>query len=52
MIDSFMETFADWSRKIEEAIDWSNEVSKQRISDQQGPRDELDYWKTRMRMLT
>jgi hypothetical protein len=52
MIDSFMKTFQEWTDKIEKAINYSNSISKQRISDQQGPRDELDYWKTRMRMLT
>jgi len=52
MTESFMKTFGGWSNKIEDAINQSDQQSKQRISDQIGPSDELDYWKTRMRMLT
>ena len=50
MINEFMAIFQSWSVKIESAID---EQDNQRVNEKdEGPRDELEYWKFRMRMLT
>jgi len=49
MINEFMSIFAKWSEKIETALE---ESTGARQDKDEGPRDELEYWKLRMRMLT
>jgi dynein heavy chain len=49
MVNDFMSIFQRWSEKIESVLE---EQTGQRNDKDEGPRDELDYWKLRMRMLT
>lgn len=49
MIIDFMNLFAKWSERIESALE---ESTGARNDKDEGPRDELEYWKLRMRMLT
>jgi dynein heavy chain len=49
MVTDFMDIFAKWSEKIESVLE---EQAGARNDKDEGPRDELDYWKLRMRMLT
>jgi len=49
MINDFMNIFAKWSERIEAALEETESTS---TSKDEGPRDELEYWKLRMRMLT
>lgn len=50
MLDDFKRIFAEWGEKIEAALVETSE--QQKVGDTQGPRDELEYWKMRMRNLT
>jgi len=50
MINHFMGIFAEWSEKIEAALEETESTKKSDAGE--GPRDELEYWKLRMRMLT
>jgi len=50
MLDAFKRIFAEWAEKIEAALQETSE--QQKVTDSQGPRDELEYWKGRMRNLT
>jgi len=49
MVNDFMAIFGKWSEKIESVLE---ETVGQRQDKDEGPRDELEYWKLRMRMLT
>jgi dynein heavy chain len=50
MISQFERIFNEWSDKIQEALEGADNEQKQ--SKDSGPKDELDYWKQRMRKLT
>jgi len=50
MIAHFLAIFSEWSEKIEAALEETDTNKKTDAGE--GPRDELEYWKLRMRMLT
>jgi dynein heavy chain len=50
MIADFEKIFNEWSEKISEALEGADAEKKNTKED--GPKDELDYWKQRMRKLT
>jgi len=50
MLNDFERIFNDWSEKIEAAIE---ETESERKDDKEaGPRNEIEYWRQRMRKLT
>jgi dynein heavy chain len=50
MINEFETIFAQWSEKIEAALE---ETENERKDDKEaGPRNEIEYWRQRMRKLT
>jgi len=50
MINDFEKIFGEWSEKIEQTLE---EAEAERKDDKDaGPRQELEYWKQRMRKLT
>lgn len=50
MINEFETIFAQWSEKIEAALE---ETENERKEDKEaGPRIEIEYWRQRMRKLT
>jgi hypothetical protein len=50
MINEFETIFAQWSYKIEAALE---ETENDRKEDKEaGPRNEIEYWRQRMRKLT
>ena len=49
MISDFEKIFNDWSEKIQDALEGADAEQKNEKGD---PRQELDYWKQRMRKLT
>jgi hypothetical protein len=51
MITEFMKIFSEWSEKIETELNNSTDAERKQ-QDQQGPADELENWKDRMRKLT
>jgi len=51
MITDFMKIFSEWSEKIENELNNTSDVEKKQ-QDLQGPADELENWKDRMRKLT
>jgi len=50
MIADFEKIFNEWSEKVETAIRIADTERKE--GKDPGPRQELDYWKQRMRVLT
>ena len=50
MLNDFERIFNDWSEKIEAALE---ETESERKEDKEaGPRNEIEYWRQRMRKLT
>lgn len=50
MIQDFERIFNEWSEKIEAALE---ETESERKEDKEaGPRNEIEYWRQRMRKLT
>lgn len=50
MLNDFEKVFGEWSEKIEQTLE---EAEAERKEDKEaGPRQELEYWKQRMRKLT
>jgi dynein heavy chain, axonemal len=50
MISDFSQIFSEWSEKIEQTLDEAEAEKKE--DKEAGPRQELEYWKQRMRKLT
>ena len=50
MINDFEKLFNKWSEQIAEALDGTEKVEKK--DEKSDPRQELDYWKQKMRQLT
>ena len=50
MISDFEKVFNEWSEKIEQTLEEADAEKKE--DKEAGPRQELDYWKQRMRKLT
>lgn len=50
MISDFEKIFNEWSEQIQEALDSTDNEKKEEKD--AGPKQELDYWKQRMRKLT
>jgi len=50
MLVEFGRIFDEWSERIQEALEGADAERKDEKS--AGPRQELDYWKARMRKLT
>jgi dynein heavy chain len=50
MIDAFLRLLDHWFFKVQETLDGND--SGQKDDKDAGPRQELDYWKMRMRKLT
>ena len=51
MLDDFQRIFNDWSEKIEAALEQTESGEKNPEKDP-GPRQEIEYWRQRMRALT
>lgn len=49
MLSDFEKIFNQWSDKISDALEGADAEKKDEKGD---PKQELDYWKTRMRRLT
>jgi dynein heavy chain len=50
MINDFEKIFNEWSEKIEQTLEEAE--SEKKDDKEAGPRQELEYWKQRMRKLT
>jgi dynein heavy chain len=50
MIEEFNKIFNAWSEKIQEALEGAD--AERKDEKDAGPKQELDYWKLRMRKLT
>jgi hypothetical protein len=51
MMDHFQKIFNDWSSKIVDSLEGADNEKNEGSKDD-GPQQELDYWKNRMRKLT
>jgi dynein heavy chain, axonemal len=51
MMDHFQKIFNDWSSKILDSLEGADNEKNEGTKDD-GPQQELDYWKNRMRKLT